>query len=65
MPASSQLYPYGREYQLVVFDLRVLNAPERLHSERTAWRENAAIEMLDFDHAVLVIRPGSAWRLAS
>jgi hypothetical protein len=59
------LYPYDREYQLIVFDLRVLNAPERLHSERAAWRESADIEMLDFDHAILVIRPGSARRLAS
>ena len=63
MPASSQFYPYDQEYQPVVFDLRVLDAPERLHRERSAWKDQADIEMLDHDHAVLVIRSGSARRL--
>jgi hypothetical protein len=41
------------------------SAVARLHSERAALQECADIEMLDCDHAVLIVRPGAAWRLAS
>jgi alpha-beta hydrolase superfamily lysophospholipase len=58
-------YLNDRDYTLVVFDLRALGSAERLHRERAAWRENADIELLDFDHAVLIVRPGAARRLAS
>ena len=58
-------YRNSRESTLVVFDLRVPGSVERLHSERAAWREYGDIELLDFDHAVLIVRPGSARRLAT
>jgi hypothetical protein len=58
-------YRNSGEYTLVLFDLRVPGSVERLHSERAAWREHADIELLDFEHAVLVVRPGTARRLAS
>ena len=52
-----------KEYSTpIIFDLRVPGNPERLHRERAAWREYADIEMLDFDHAVLIIRLGAARR---
>jgi hypothetical protein len=55
-------YRNDRDCTLVVFDLRVPGSTERLHSECAAWRENAQIEMLDYDHAVLIVRPGTARR---
>jgi len=58
-------YLNDRDYTLVVFDLRVPGSVVRLHSERAAWQEHADIEMLDFNHAVLIVRPGAARRLAS
>jgi hypothetical protein len=48
----------GREGSLIVFDLRGSEALRRFHDERAAWRERAAVEMLDEDHAVLLVRPG-------
>jgi hypothetical protein len=58
-------YRSSEEYTLVIFDLRVPGGVERLDSERAAWREYADIELLDFDHAILIVRPGTARRLAS
>jgi len=58
-------YLNDRDYTLAVFDLRVPGSVVRLHSERAAWQEHADIEMLDFNHAVLIIWPGAARRLAS
>ena len=43
---------------LIVFDLRDPEAVRRFYEERAAWREQADIEMLDLDHAVLIVRPG-------
>jgi hypothetical protein len=50
------------EIALIIFDLRILGAAEHFHRERAAWQEYADIEMLDFDHAVLIVRPGAARR---
>ena len=58
-------YLNHRGYTLTVFDLRIPGSAERLHRERAARREYAEIEMLDYDHAILIIRPGAARRLAS
>jgi hypothetical protein len=58
-------YRNSGESTLVIFDLRIPGGIKRLNSERAAWREYADIEMLDFDHAVLIIEPGAARRLAS
>jgi hypothetical protein len=55
--------PDSRPYELVVFDVRVPGTVERLLSERAAWGEDAAIELLDPDHAVLIVRAGSAARI--
>ena len=52
----------GRPYELVVFDVRVPGATERLVSERTAWREDATVEPLGADHAALIVRAGGAAR---
>ena len=58
-------YRNSEEFTLVIFNLRILGSAARLHSERAAWLEHADIEMLDLDHAVLIVRPGAAGRLAS
>jgi hypothetical protein len=47
-----------REGFLVVFDLRDPEAVRRFHDERAEWR--ADVELLDLDHAVLIVRPGVA-----
>jgi hypothetical protein len=65
MLAPRRAYRNSEEFTLIVFDLRIPSAVARLHSERAAWQECADIEMLDCDHAVLIIRPGAARRLAS
>ena len=48
----------GREGLLVVFDLRDPEAMRRCYDERAAWGERADVEILDQDHAVLIVRPG-------
>ena len=57
------LPPCDRPYELVVFDVRRFGALERLISELAAWGEAAVIELLDPDHAVLIVRPGGAARM--
>lgn len=57
-------HPNNVPYELVVFDVRVPGAVERLLSERAAWGEDAAMELLDPDHAVLIVRAGGAARVA-
>ena len=52
-----------RSYELVVFDFRVPGAIERPFSERTAWGEDAAVELLGPHHAVLIVRAGGATRM--
>jgi hypothetical protein len=52
-----------RSYELVVFDFRAPGAIERLFSERTAWGEDAAVELLGPHHAVLIVRAGGATRM--
>ena len=58
-------YRNGGKSTLIIFDLHVSGSVVRLHSERAAWQEHADIEMLDFNHAALIVRPGAARRLAS
>ena len=53
------------ETTLIIFDLRIPGAAERFHRERWAWAEAGDVEMLDEDHPVLIVQPGSAWRLSS
>jgi hypothetical protein len=61
---STSLRPDNRSYELIVFDVQEPGVIERLLSERAAWGEDAAVELLDPDHAVLIVRAGGAARLA-
>ena len=60
---STILRPGSGPYELVIFDIRAPGAVERLLSERTAWGEGAAVELLDPDHAALIVRAGGAARI--
>ena len=59
------LYPDRRPYELAIYDIRIADAAERLHSERAAWQELSAIETLDKDHLILIVYPGGAERLTA
>ena len=48
----------ARERFVVVFDLRDPEAVRRCYDERVAWGECADVEMLDQDHAALIVVPG-------
>lgn len=61
--AATPLYPNAPSCLIEVFDVRILGAAERLHSERAAWGECGDIETLDQDHYVLIVHPGGAQRL--
>jgi hypothetical protein len=65
MLAPRRAYRRGAVFTLVVFDLRIAGAAERFHRERWAWAEAGDVEMLDEDHPVLIVRPGSARRQAT
>jgi hypothetical protein len=65
MLAPKRAYRNSGESTLVIFDLRIPGSAERLHRERAAWREHADIEMLNLDHAVLIVWPGATGRLRS
>jgi hypothetical protein len=64
MLTPRQGYPISQEFTLVVFDLRIPDAAERFQRERWAWAEAGEVEMLDEDHPVLVVHPGSARRIS-
>jgi hypothetical protein len=48
----------GRIGFLIVFDLRDPEAVRRCCDERAAWREQADVEILDHDHAPLIVVSG-------
>jgi hypothetical protein len=60
---STRFHPRWGPYELVVFDVRAPGAIERLLSERAAWGEDAVVELLDPDHAALIVRAGGAARM--
>jgi hypothetical protein len=60
---SPRFHPGRGPYELVVFDVRTPGAVERLLSERAAWGEEAVVELLDPDHAALIVRAGGAARM--
>jgi len=64
MLTPHKAYRRGAEFTLILFDLRIPGAAERFHRERWAWAEAGEVEMLDQDHPVLIVRPGSARRLS-
>lgn len=57
---STTFRPDNRPYELVVFEIRAPGVVERLLSERAAWGEDATVELLDADHAALIVRAGGA-----
>jgi hypothetical protein len=65
MLTPHEAYRRGAEFTLIVFDVRILGAAERFHRERRAWAEAGDVEILDEDHPVLIVQPGSARRLSS
>ena len=64
MLTPHKAYRRGAEFTLIVFNLRIPGAAERFHRERWAWAEAGDVEMLDEDHPVLIVHPGSARRLS-
>ena len=60
---STTLRPGSGPYELVIFDVPVPSAVARLLSERAAWGEDAAVELLEHDHAALIVRAGGAARI--
>ena len=52
------------ELTLIIFDVRIPGAAERFHRERRAWAKAGDVEMLDENHPVLIVKPGSARRLS-
>ncbi len=58
--APPRVYRDEREYTLIIFDLRIAGAEERLLNECSAWGWSATTEMVDEDHFVLIVRPGAA-----
>jgi hypothetical protein len=61
---SNGAYSNSAEFTLEVFDLRIPVAAESFQRERRAWAEAGDVEMLDEDHPVLIVQPGSARRLS-
>ena len=59
-----RVYRASQVITLIIFDLRIPGAAEPFHRERWACAEAGNVEMLDEDHAVLIIRTGMSWRLA-
>jgi hypothetical protein len=64
MLTPHRAYRKDAEFTLIVFNLRIPGAAERFHRERRAWAEAGDVEMLDEDHPVLIVQPGSARRLS-
>lgn len=53
------------ECLLILFDVREMGAAAALHKQRAAWAEYSALEALDEDHFVLIVRPGWASEAAA
>ena len=63
MIAPKLVYPKPTERLVVLYDVRIPGAAERLHRERASWAEHGDIEALDEVHFILFVRPGGARRL--
>ena len=61
---SNGAYSNSAEFTLVLFDLRMPGAVESFQRERWAWAEAGEVEMLDENHPMLIVQPGSARRLS-
>jgi len=64
IPPMQALYPDRRSYELVIYDIRIPGAAERLHRERAVWQEQSEMEAIDKNHFVLIVYAGGARRLA-
>jgi hypothetical protein len=64
-PAPGKVYAKTTKTLWVLFDLGDPEARETLHRQRAAWGECSEIEAIDGDHAILIVRPGGAQRLAA
>jgi hypothetical protein len=62
---QEESYPNEQPSMWALFDLRLPGVAERLHRERVAWQEHSEIEVLDRDHSILIMYPGSAERSAA
>jgi hypothetical protein len=60
--APPQFYPRTPECIIILFDLRVSEAVEKLHHLRAVWQQDSDIEALDEDHFALMLWPGAAAR---
>ncbi len=49
-------------FEAVLFDVRIPGIAKHLHEARAIYQEEADLEFLDKDHAVLLIRPYQSWR---
>ena len=61
---TEESYRDSAKSTLVIYEIRIPGAAERLHSERAAWGESGDIEALDRDHFVPIVQTGGARRLA-
>ena len=63
--APGKVYAKTTKTLWVLFDLGDPEAREALQRQRAAWGECSEIEAIDRDHAILIVRPGGAQRLAT
>lgn len=55
---------YTQPQVWTLFDFRVPGTGARMRREAYSWKSSASIERIDEHHAILVVRPGGARRLA-
>ena len=57
---APQFYPDSSPTTLILFDVTECETAARFHEQRAVWGPDSDVEMLDLDHAVLIVRPGFA-----
>jgi hypothetical protein len=62
---AAQFYPNSTPSIVVLFDVAEPGMAEHFHAQRAVWGPDSDVEMLDLDHAVLIIKPGSALESAA
>jgi hypothetical protein len=60
MITPKKVDPKPTESIVILYDVRLPGAADRLHEGRAAWRECGDVEALDQNHYVLIIRSGEA-----
>ncbi len=56
--------PDATAFEAILFNVRIPGIAKYLHRARAIYQEEADIAFLDENHALLLIRPGKAWRRA-